>query len=302
MASAAIKRINDLANRVLRNIPYPIIRKIKDFPRAKDVQDGFTLLLVARPKDIWNAMWAAYSFCIHHPNQYQIKLIIDGKCDQAEKHIFQNLFENSKLIEKTAYISEVCAKFNHDEGYVRFIHNQPFARKLAAVVHESQAKPLLYIDSDILFFKTSPEIQSWMADSSRVFYLEDPPWCDTDPWLIPKLNQSGIPYRKGLNAGFLTIPKGILPVDLVCEIFADWHIEDMNWTTDQILFSSILLSKNAKPLDSDRYLNNSIGYFLFGSRSKINSDVVLRHYIGPIRRLLYTQGMPLVCKQFKNAC
>lgn len=297
--NSSIKKANDILNAIFRNLPYPIIRKIAKFPPVQDSLDGHMLLLVARPKDFWNAIWAAYSACLLHPKQFQVKLIIDGQIGEKEKAIFSILFQSSILTEIHAYIPFLHEGLRPEEGYSKFILNQPFARKMAAVILESQNNPLLYIDSDILFFKPSPEIQTWLCDESKVYYLEDPPWCAADPWLIKQLEAVGIEYRKGLNAGFLTVPKNAIPLNMVREVFSGWGVKDMNWTTDQIYFSSILLSYNAIPLDNSKYLNNSNGYFLFGERDKVNNKVIMRHYIGTIRRLLYLQGMPIVYNQVK---
>jgi hypothetical protein len=156
-------------------------------------------------------------------------------------------------------------------------------RKLATVLSLPDERPVLYADSDILFFPAAAELRELggrAGTSPR--YLRD---CKgRRPFLDTRLLRNKREQRKGVNAGLFFHPAGL-----------DWgpaleRLEQMPGRprvfTDQTVVHLAMHQAGARPFDRSRYVLATDDRSLL-TDPYLRPDTVLRHYVTPVRHKLW---------------
>jgi hypothetical protein len=156
-------------------------------------------------------------------------------------------------------------------------------RKLATVVSLPDDRPVLYTDSDILFFPAASELRK-LSDEGGAGprYLRD---CKGGPFLDDRLLRNRREGKKGVNSGFFFHSEGL-----------DWgpalaRLERLPGSprtfTEQTVVHLTMHWAGATPFDRSRYVMAS------GDRSLLRDpylrpDTVLRHYTTRVRHKFWT--------------
>jgi hypothetical protein len=150
-------------------------------------------------------------------------------------------------------------------------------KQLAALISLPRDRPVLYTDSDILFFPAAAELRD-LSGEAGPRYLRD---CDgRRPFLDLRLLRDEREAEEGVNAGFFFHPEGL-----------DWTPaldrlkrlrERPRSFTGQTVLHLTMHDCRARPFDRSRCVMTT------GDRSRLEDpyarpDTVLRHYVTPVR-------------------
>jgi hypothetical protein len=156
-------------------------------------------------------------------------------------------------------------------------------KKLATEVSLPDERPVLYVDSDILFFPAASELRE-LSDGAGADprYLRDAK--RRRPFLEDRLLRNRREGKKGVNAGFFFHPEGL-----------DWgpaleRLERLAGPpgifTDQTVVHLAMHQAGARPFDRSRYVLATDDRSLLRD-PYLRPDTVLRHYVTPVRHKLW---------------
>ncbi|NJL01144.1 MAG: hypothetical protein HC910_11500 [Spirulinaceae cyanobacterium SM2_1_0] len=153
----------------------------------------------------------------------------------------------------------------------------PMGKKLAMLLSIPVTQPSLYTDSDIFFFPAAGDLAALLerADGQN-YYLTDT--YQSFDW---RILQSEAEAATPINGGFILLKQAL-----------DWQIamqrflaltEPPNYFTEQTMVHLTLHANGAQPLDRQRYIMELDDEFVYGDRYARRPDIVLRHYVNPVR-------------------
>ncbi|MBW3021071.1 hypothetical protein KY334_07280 [Candidatus Woesearchaeota archaeon] len=155
------RELRNLKNKDYRYYKYYYERRIlSSKPIICEANDNFELHILSCKKNLLDSLWSLKTF--YHYSGLKSNLVIhsDGSLTKRDKRIYLKHFKNCKIIERdeaTNYM-ETCLK--EYPISLSFRKRKPFycSLKLFDPLFYSSNDNILYIDSDILFFKKPQEI------------------------------------------------------------------------------------------------------------------------------------------------
>jgi hypothetical protein len=170
-------------------------------------------------------------------------------------------------------VDEVCAVH---ENIHHHLHKHPLMRKMAMLTHLGRQGPVLYSDTDIVFFPAAKN--ALLTDLTGEFRFMRDARPAFDLRLSGGLEHVSIP----LNSGFLYFEH---PLDwesaLAVLPFDDaWQ---PNHFSEQTIAHLAVTQAGAKPLDASRYILELDDQFRLADAYTPLPGIVCRHYTNPIR-------------------
>jgi hypothetical protein len=162
------------------------------------------------------------------------------------------------------------------EKFRHYVLTYQMGRQLGLLMSLPVDGPVLYLDSDVLFFPGASEFGRYLtASDAPVFYLQD---CQlsADPRVFHSEEEQGDP----VNCGALLFLKQIdwsLAVDRFLELKGE-----PNFFTNQTLAHLALHANGARPFPPARYVVQLDDQFILPDRYA-GPDLALRHYVNPVR-------------------
>jgi hypothetical protein len=152
-------------------------------------------------------------------------------------------------------------------------------RKLATVVSLPAGGPVLYTDSDILFFPAASELRALSEGSlgPGPRYLRD---AGERAFLDPRLLVDPVESENSANAGFFFYPDRLdwqPPLDRLGKL-----VRGPRTFTDQTVVHLALHQAGARQLDRERYVLATDDRHL-AKDPYLRDDTVMRHYVTPVR-------------------
>jgi hypothetical protein len=157
-----------------------------------------------------------------------------------------------------------------------YVTTYPMGRQLGLLMSLPVNGPVLYLDSDVLFFPGAHDFTHYLsANDAPAFYLED---CQlsADPRVFREPNEQLNP----VNCGALLFLKKI-----------DWSIAirrflelegEPNFFTNQTLAHLALHRNGARSFDPAKYVVQLDDQFVYSDRYA-RRELALRHYVNPVR-------------------
>lgn len=166
----------------------------------------------------------------------------------------------------------------------------PILHKLVTVQIFASATNLIWIDSDVLFFNRPEEfLRVGQEPLDKVYFQKD---CTVSFTLSPDEAQRdlGISITKRINAGLMMRPKNSIQLEKVEEFLAHPSVAQYSGLLDQTLQA---LCASADGIDE----NLPESYVINLEKDVDPSTIVCRHYAGPTREWLTSQGMKWLIQQ-----
>jgi hypothetical protein len=157
-----------------------------------------------------------------------------------------------------------------------YVTTYPMGRQLGLLMSLPVNGPVLYLDSDVLFFPGADDFTRYLSDNDApAFYLED---CQlsADPRVFREASEQINP----VNCGALLFLKKI-----------DWSIAirrflelegEPNFFTNQTLAHLALHVNGARSFDPAKYVVQLDDQFVYPDRYA-RRELALRHYVNPVR-------------------
>lgn len=275
---------------------YPIRDQVFYFsPIAVNPEARNILAVLTTANAISDAAWTAQSLLRYLPPDTGLLMVIDGDLHGSKIQALKELFPGIQLT-STLTLLEQLRSIAPKVAQLGDYH--PLGRKLAAILILQKQYNLIYSDSDVLCFREIPEIVNAISGKSGL-YLQDIVGVKTDKTILNKVQILGLKYTQTINTGFLFIPKNSLEVDLAEEIMNDINEPLKSWFCETTVIAVLMQQSQAKPLPKNRYVVSGQRQFYF--ENDVDYEyIALRHFITPVRHLMYLKGMPRLAQEWQR--
>lgn len=253
------------------------------------------IVTIFREKDWRDAAWAMYSWLYWTQASdicFTPVFYVDGHCAEDKRARILNLFPKAQIREASEVLQ---GGDNLSEDLKYYYKHHIFARKTSIILHEQNGSNVLFTDPDILVFRAPVEVVRHLKAGSCCHQVDSLSWA-FDPWLKEKGASLGLEHDRKFNSGIMAIPKGSLDNQLITHLFEGYRTAPYHRNTGQTLFSILLTRCGSVPLPEATYTCQIPEFH--NTRDRLNNDdLVLRHYTGPVRHVMYQNGIPYLLKQ-----
>jgi hypothetical protein len=293
----AFKAVRRLYSNYERGRSYPLKQRVWDYQFACSDRPERVFLIVTAGDQVDNAAWTAASFLTHS------KLLSDGiglvfcldspANPQENEQRLASSFPQARIMTTSAVLSEPRKEFPR---LGRFADSHPMGRKLACLVAFNQQSDVLYSDSDVLAFASPNELEEAITEI-RPTYLGQSE-ASYDQATLAKIRSEGLkPPQPPLNAGFVFSPKGGLRGELANRLVPNPEEMDTSsptwWWIEQTILSALFGDIGARVLPLDRYVVSLKRQLPFEDDVDY-SKICARHFVSPVRHLMYKKGIPML--------
>ena len=222
-------------------------------------------------KDLPEQVASLRSFLTHVGTPNEFTVISDGSHSPASRDLLRALHPCIDVIDWDRFADRRLPSILSDYAAVSWR-----GKKVAAVVSFPGDRPVLYADSDILFFPAACELRD-LSREAGPRYLRD---CDGRRFLDSRLLRGPGEEEESVNSGFFFHPAAL-----------DWApalerlkgvAEAPRTFTGQTIVHLTMHDNGAQPFDPSRYVVADDDRFR-PEDLYVRADTVLRHYVTPIR-------------------
>jgi hypothetical protein len=287
--------LNDKCASVLRNFPFPILQKVKNFPVISCREQPSVVAVLCSPKQFLEGLWSLWSWMNQLNSLMGAVMLFDGKATAEQRALFQKIFPGGKFLELTPFLKSRPLP----EYFRRFIQTNWTGKKLAAVFELQKEFNVLYSDCDVLAFAKPAELIA-LINSGNSAYLFDPVGYHLDPWLSRRAEKLGIPVTSHFNAGLVYVPQHEIQDSQLAALISDWEPSFNSHHAEQTLFSVLLNPRHLRPMPENNYVLSWQGVWVL-EKDLDCSTIICRHYVGPVRHRMYLSGYPFLLKKIQSA-
>jgi hypothetical protein len=162
-----------------------------------------------------------------------------------------------------------------------YLKMHPTGRQLALIMSLPRSAPVLYLDSDILFFDGAADLHEYAASRDvPAFYLADCRFSG-DERLLRNRSEESVP----VNTGFLLL---FQPLDWSLSVQRFLELDGApNFFTNQTMTHLTMHANGASPFDPRKYLLQLDDQFVYSDRH-VHPGIAMRHYVNPVRHKFWT--------------
>ena len=216
------------------------------------------------------------SFLRHVGRPRMFNVVSDGSYSESSKRLLQDL-DPSVAVRAAA---DWVPKDLPDKIYP-YLKNHPTGRQLALIMSLPIEAPVLYVDSDVLFFAGAGDLHAHVDKRGvPALYLADCRFSGDE-----RLLRNPVEAHDPVNTGFL----------LLCEKL-DWSVSverflelrgEPTFFTNQTMTHLTMHTNGAAPFDSREYVLQLDDQFIYPDRYA-DPRIALRHYVNPVRHKFWT--------------
>jgi len=259
-----------------------------------------TLAVLTTPKTINNAAWALYSIARQLESEVSMEMVVDG---QIGKHRVLEICRLLPGILISSVRDHVDRLAPSAPALFRLAKTHPMAGKMAAILNLQRRAHLLFSDDDVLAFRPLNDVDRCIvAGVPHALYLREQSGgkVQEEPSIRVGLEKLGLPWLHDINVGFILIPKDSLDIAM-CDRILEESPPVETWFPDTMILAALLRQKAAQVLP-DSYVVSTQRQFFYEADVDY-TKVVLRHFVTPVRHLMYAKGMPRIwrCAERKRA-
>ena len=216
------------------------------------------------------------SFLRHAGRPQQFTIVSDGTYSPRSIELLRRI-DPSVTVSQT---SDWTPKNLPAEIYP-YLETHPTGKQLALIMSLPTDRPVLYVDSDVLFFPGAHDLIEKMATANTsAFYLADCRLAGDE-----RLFRAPAEKSNPVNTGVLMLFKKLdwsLSIKRFLELAAP-----PNFFTNQTMTHLTMHANGASPFDERKYILQLDDQFEFRHRH-ISGDIALRHYVNPVRHKFWT--------------
>ena len=162
-----------------------------------------------------------------------------------------------------------------------YLKEHPTGRQLALIMSLPTKDPVLYLDSDVLFFEGAQDLLNYAEErDAPAFYLRDCRFSGDD-----RLLRGASEEADPVNTGFLLL---FQPLDWSLGIQRFLEMKGApNFFTNQTITHLTMHANGAQPFDPRKYVLQLDDQFVYPDRYA-NASLALRHYVNPVRHKFWT--------------
>ena len=162
-----------------------------------------------------------------------------------------------------------------------YLKTHPTGRQLALIMSLPKKNPVLYLDSDILFFAGAQNLFEYVeVRDLRAFYQSDCRFSG-DQRLLHSLDEE----KEPVNTGFLLL---FQPLDWSLSVTRFLELKATpNFFTNQTMTHLTMHANGAQPFDSRKFVLQLDDQFVYPDRYA-TPGIAMRHYVNPVRHKFWT--------------
>jgi hypothetical protein len=272
-----------------------IFRLMRRIPQAWPFDPQEVHVLVGHER-IPMLLWMVASLMVASKTRWSFVVHDDGTLRDADEAVLAENLPGCRVIrcaKADAAMQEALRDLPLLDSY-RSKH--PFGKRLTDFAHFGRSETIVSIDSDVLFFRNPTLFLGYAAlrpDTS--VFLRD---VEDTSLIMPEVfaAKTGRELARPVNAGMFAIPKHFLALTAMESILRDYALMDGTrdeWFIEQTVLAALASWKGEVSLLPADYEQTLEG--------KSRGDAVMRHYVGKVRHLFYSQGLPRVARQLRCA-
>jgi hypothetical protein len=264
----------DWRRKAYRALLPAIVRRSVSAPR----QVPFAVYAYSNEASVPEQVRSIRSFLRHVGRPSGFHIVSDGSHTEASIHLLQ-------AIDPVVTVEPTGKGLPADlpERFRRYVTEYPMGRQLGLIMSLPRTRePVLYADSDVLFFAGANDLVERAARADApAYYLPDCHEQSADPRVFRMPNESANPVNSGLLLLFqpLDWSLGIERLEALAG--------EPNFFTNQTLVHLVLHANGAKPLDPQKYVLQLDDQTVYPDRYA-GPDLALRHYVNPVRHKFWT--------------
>jgi hypothetical protein len=237
-------------------------------------------------RDYLCALWALKSFYHFARVAYPLVIHLQGDPPRRVTLRLRRHFPAARLIPQ-AEADATVETWLRSRGLVRVLaarQRTPFMLKLTDFPVLSESTHLLTLDSDVLFFRFPAELVTAARFPSSVSLFQRDPQSTYNISTERALSQLGIRLAPKVNTGIMVFPRDSLNLFRCEEYLGDPDVARPSGWIEQTLHA-LCASEHGRVA----YLPDS---YLVSLEAEVNLEtLVARHYAGPSRALMTSEGM-----------
>jgi hypothetical protein len=238
---------------------------------------GLHLVCFSSERDVPEQVASARSFLASAGVPSQLTIVSDGSHSAGSRELLRALHSCIEVVDWDSFLRPDLPRALLD--YSRMSWR---GKKVAALASLEVETPVFYTDSDVLFFASAMELRR-LEGETEARYLRD---ATEGVFLDRSLLVDASEQREGVNSGVICFPRR-----------PDWspalrRLTERRWKpttfTGQTIVHLTLHQAGARPFDPARYVVATDDQ---DAREDLyaGADVVLRHYVTPVRHKFWTR-------------
>ena len=263
-----------------RDVVRPRILQTAPVPDTTDLSCEIHVLTSAQ--DHVNLLWTLKSFYRYSGRRYALCIHDDGTLKPEQRDLLQHHFPAARLIDRGESDAAMAERLRDYPRAAEFRRTNHLAPKVFDFIAHLQCERMLLLDSDVLFFaapqallerleNSDYRLNTVNADVASAFTVE--------PEAAQKL--AGVQLIPRFNSGLGLIHRDSMRLDWIEEFLALPGIVGHFWRIEQTLFALCSSRFGAELLPTEYNVRLDKGL----------NGVPSRHYVGPIRHLMYGEGI-----------
>ena len=216
------------------------------------------------------------SFLRHVGRPAIFNVVSDGSYSELSKRLLQNLDPCVSVRDAADWMPK-----DLPANIYPYLKNHPTGRQLALIMSLPVNNPVLYVDSDILFFAGADDLRAHVERRDvPALYLADCRFSG-DERLLRGPDEAIDP----VNTGFLLLFQK-LDWSLSVQRFLELKSEP-TFFTNQTMTHLTMHANGAAPFDPRKYVLQLDDQFVYPDRYA-DPNIALRHYVNPVRHKFWT--------------
>lgn len=270
---------------------YPIVSRLTKDRKATDRE----VHILTGNDRLTMALWMVASWIESTGLHWRFVFHDDGNLRESQAENVRRLLPGCRVISNAeSYDVMRSALIEYPLAWkCRNLH--PLCRKLFDVPHFAEGSHLLTIDTDVLFFGKPERLLQWLEKSEdATVFLKDVA-DSTLPSAVLASQMLGREIVRSINTGIVAMPRSAVTLDDIEHCLSRTKIiEEDPWFIEQSLYAMLASLRSEVELLGDEYYMPIVG--------KMPCNAVARHYMGKVRHLFYSEGLPRVLKNLELAC
>lgn len=250
-------------------------------------ESAFAIHLLVGTGRVNMGLWMAASWMLATEKRWGFVVYDDGTLTPNDCKNIQSALPEARIIvsaESDVEMSRALAPFPA-AWKCRNLH--PLCRKLFDIPHYASGSKFLTIDTDILFFRQPLRLLQWLTnDENTTLFLEDVADA-TLPTALSAASALGREVHRKINTGIVGMHKSAVTLDDLEHCLTNTQImEEDPWFIEQSLYAVLASLRGGVELLGEDYFMTISG--------PAPQNAVARHYMGKVRHLFYSEGLPRV--------
>lgn len=234
-------------------------------------------------------LWMAASLIVASKTRWCFVVHDDGTLQDSDEAVLSDCMPGCRVIRSMESDVVIREELRIFPLLARYRSQHPFGKRLTDFPFFCKSNCVVSIDSDILFFRNPtlflPVEASQVGQSVFLRDVENTSLITAEAFAAKFQRELAAP----LNAGMFAIPSHFMHLEVMEEMLREFSLLDIpksTWFIEQTILGALASLKGDVTLLPKSYQQTLDG--------ALQDDAVMRHYVGKVRHLFYSEGLEKV--------